>query len=133
METKDKVEILLHEYDTLRDEVVQRYNAIQQQISIFVLMIIGTLTILSTYSEQRWGWSLFLYLLLALGLCVFAFALRINHLDIQKINTRLRELEADINQLAGEQLLKWETYWSGAVTGYFNPFRRYPSSRIDDN
>jgi hypothetical protein len=46
MESKDKITILLHEYDTLRDEVVQRWNAIQQQISIFVVILIGSLTIL---------------------------------------------------------------------------------------
>jgi hypothetical protein len=125
MESKDKITILLHEYDTLRDEVVQRWNAIQQQISIFVVILIGSLTILWSAGgkalEQR-----FLYTLLVLGFCFFGYALILNHRDIQKINRRLRELEADINGLAGEQLLKWETFWSGAVTEYWgksNPKR----------
>jgi hypothetical protein len=128
MESKDKITILLHEYDTLRDEVVQRWNAIQQQISIFVVILIGSLTILWSAGgkalEQR-----FLYTLLVLGFCFFGYALILNHRDIQKINRRLRELEADINGwgAAAEMgnLLEWCSDGilgqseSKALTSYF--------------
>jgi hypothetical protein len=30
----------------------------------------------------------------------------------------LRELEEEINGLAGQRLLKWETLWSAVVVGY---------------
>ena len=53
--------------------------------------------------------------------------------DIGKAAERLRELENDINHRAGEQLLVWETYWGGAVTGILGRARpRAKSTRRAD-
>ena len=43
--------------------------------------------------------------------------------DIKHAAERLQEIESEINRLSGAELLKWETHWGGAVTGWF---RRKP-------
>jgi len=42
----------------------------------------------------------------------------VTYRDIVKAAARIRELEKDINVRAGEDLLVWETFWGGAVTGF---------------
>ena len=69
MEDKDKIDILLHEYDTLRERQFSALMRTQQQISMLILLIVGALTIIWSYGGQRPG-DWLLYALLMLGICI---------------------------------------------------------------
>lgn len=115
----DKIQILLHEYDGLRGEIIQRWVGAQQQISIGVLVLIGVITILFSTKKIKHPQDYFLYGLLGFAVCIFGYAMFQWGRDTNKAAARVREIEAQVNQLAGEELLQWETRWAGAVTGYF--------------
>ena len=105
-DTNDKITILLHEYDSLRSEVVQRY------IGAFQLGVGGS-TALAAFG----AWRLLVndytsIVLVALGFVVLAFVIWQMERDTRRIAAHLRLLEADINKRAGEQLLTWETHFA---------------------
>ena len=114
----DKITILMHEYDTLRDEIVQRNNALQQQNSVGAVVLFGTLTIawsgnLNTYQ------SYILYGLLALGFLIFWYGVWFAFRETDRVIVRLRQIEADVNERAGETLLQWETFWGWSAINHW--------------
>ena len=48
--------------------------------------------------------------------------------DLHKAVQRVREIEIDINDRVGEDLLIWENLWGGAKTGFFGNARPLPRS-----
>ena len=105
-----KVEILLREYDTLRQEVMSRYAAQFQGIGTLGVVIVGLVAAVAAHFDRD----------TCIWLMVGAFAVFIAlfmwaDADISRIAKRLRELERDINKRAGETLLVWETnrVWHG--------------------
>jgi hypothetical protein len=107
---KDRTQVLCHEYDTLRTEAIHRTNNMYQFLTVAAALLVW----LASNARLSLGFcSLFLFFFLI----VFSFGLIIYH-DVERIGRRLRQLERQINDLAGEPLLKWETYWSRAVTGW---------------
>lgn len=124
----DKITILLHEYDGLRGEMVQRWIGMQQQISIGVLVLLGVITVLFQNKIEH-PRDYFLYGLLGIAVCIFIYAMWQVRRDTNKAAERVREIERDVNQRAGEDLLQWETRWGGAVTGYWGtskPIKKVP-------
>jgi hypothetical protein len=117
MTEANKVTILLHEYDTLRDEIVQRMSARQQQISVGVIVFIGLLTILLANNISATG-QFILYGVMTLSLFVFWYAMSATNHVILRAAWRLREIERSVNRRAGEPILQWETYWGGAIVGW---------------
>jgi hypothetical protein len=104
---KDKVQILFHEYDTLRTEAIHRINNGYQLIAGSVALLI--------WLASKWETSSFCVLLIFSLFAVVFFWWRIVR-DLTRLNRWLRELEKEINDLAGEQLLKWETLGSPVAT-----------------
>lgn len=118
----DKIQILLHEYDTLRDEIIQRWVGTQQQISIAVLVFIGIITVL--FSNQiKHPRDYVLYGTLGVAVCIFFYAMWQVDRDTRKAAERVREIERDVNARAGEELLQWESRWGGAVAGFWGSSR----------
>jgi hypothetical protein len=117
--TKDKIDILFKEYDTLRAEILNRTN------NLFTLMAIGggVLTLLLSFKNELRLW---LPLLLFFGL-IFGFIAWINDRNIRRIARRLMQIENQVNHLAGgdEPLLEWETRWGAAAFG-ISRFRKDP-------
>jgi hypothetical protein len=104
------IQVLLHEYDTLRNEILVRSNH-----GLLLFLAIASLflwLVVRGRCERR--------LLVASSIVVCALAVSgwTIYRDISKAASRLRELETEINHRAGEPLLIWETKWGGAVTGY---------------
>jgi len=98
-----KIAVLLSEYSTLRDEVLQRDTALNQVLTVAGASVVGVVTIMLTYSLQL-GTYLLIFLLL------FSYwVFRLIEFDTLHIAKRLLELEADINERTGERLLVWET------------------------
>jgi ABC-type transport system involved in Fe-S cluster assembly fused permease/ATPase subunit len=120
----DKIQILFHEYDTLRTEVIHRINNMYQ-------LIVGSVALL-IWLASKWGTASFCAFLIFSSL-VFLFFWWIIYRGITTLNRRLQQLEEEINGLAGEQLLKWETLWSFVVTGYLYGATPKQATRISNS
>jgi hypothetical protein len=108
---KDKIQILLAEYAGLRMETIHRTNNLYQLIAALVVLL-GFAT-----SRTSFDWRFWLYsgsaatLSTAMGWLLYR--------DTQRAAARVREIEAIVNDLAGESILEWETRWGGGAVGYF--------------
>ena len=115
----DHVEVLFKEYDTLRTEIISRTNNAVQLGTAFAALGFGILT----WSVSRSTIATFqgvvtlAGVMLALVVVYVILNQWLVQLDINNAAARLRELELQINQLCGAELLRWETHWGGAVTG----------------
>lgn len=134
MTEAEKITVILHEYDTLRDEIVQRINSIQQQINIAALVFFGALTFFVGGNIDS-SKAVIIWAVLGASIVVFAYAMWASYRDICRNAARIREIERDVNTRADEQLLQWEQYWGGAAAGsvtwfFFN--RGQPLPRPND-
>lgn len=112
---KDKIQILLQEYGTLRSELVSNGN---RQFQIAALAgVLFTLTLSRPIERRFWIATL----IGVIALCYFGVAMI---RDIRRLARRVSELEAEINRRAGEELLIWKSRWGAGVTGFV--FRRSP-------
>lgn len=102
----NEIQILLHEYDTLRSEIINRTGF------GFQLGAIG-LTALAILLSQR---GLKLWIGLIIGLVLFGGGVAVNIRAIQRAHIRLVRIEKIINDHAGESLLEWETRWGAGWT-----------------
>ncbi len=118
---KEKLTVLLKEYDSLRAEVLARTNHIYQLFAIAG----GAATWLLSRSIDGRFW------LLMCGLATVVLAGWWTSVrDIKKCATRIGELETKVNELVGEDLLQWEKYFGGEATGFFTtkPLKRPTSN-----
>jgi len=111
----EKMQILFKEYDTLRQEIVGRLNGGRQLVAIGVAGMAGVITFLGpAHRRDAIFWGLLCGLGTVLGVLFWS-----THHSIARVGTRLREIEAEINALAGEDLLKWETRFGGGLSKWF--------------
>lgn len=109
IEAKFKIDILLKEYDTLRAEILQRINA--------RFGIIGFLGTLFAFVLSKWEWQPkncsfdVRWPIVALGLTVLLGTWWWFGIRMQRLAARVSSIEKRVNQLAGEELLTWETYY----------------------
>jgi uncharacterized membrane protein len=95
------IEVLLHEYDTLRDEVLSRTSARFQLLGY--LGIAATLLGVSSISNG-WHWvPVVVITLTIIGALWLYFGLAIKRCAI-----RLREIEDDVNGVFHKKVLRWE-------------------------
>ena len=125
----EKIKILLSEYDALSSQIISRFAGQNQLYSMTAAVTIGLLG--AYFADFICGWSLF-WLLVLTALIMTWLWLDIDR-DIAKVALRIRQIEARINFIAGEQLLEWETKWGrGGVIGkhlFRNPFSNAASHR----
>jgi hypothetical protein len=107
---KDKIQILLHEYGTLRMEIIHRTNNLYQLLAVGGALFVW----LMGHAVDRRFW-----ISLSVGLPLLCLGFSVIRRYINKTARRLREIEKTVNSLAGLELLVWETLWAGGVTGYF--------------
>lgn len=125
----------MKEYETLRNEVVQRINA-RQQVAGYGAVIVA---IAATLGGDMGWWR---YLVAALLILLAVGYLRDSNKGIQRIGLHLQELERGVNSLAeelyGEPVLYWETRrqgqrekWIWRGTGIFGGWHlRKPSKEL---
>ncbi len=117
----EKIQILLAEYATLRDEVLQRDSSLNQFIVIGGATVVAIVAAVGTMAAYKisalWLGVSFVGLLGTDALLVFV-GFKMVEFDVLRIAERLLELESAINELAGEQLLAWETTRGIALQGY---------------
>ena len=123
----EKVQVLLHEYDTLRQEILTRTRTGHQILAVAAVPFIWIISQIMTGHPTFWFWVIWI-VFLAASIAAVSVAAWFTMRDIKKAAERIRELEADINSRAGEDLLVWETRWGGAVTGFWGQARPLPKS-----
>ena len=106
----ERVQVLLHEYDSLRDEIQQRIAHVYQVV--IICAVLATWLLGRNMDGRFWVGATFLVLLIA-GFGWF------NGEDIKRAAAQLRAIEQHVNQLTGEDLLIWETHYGGAIAGYW--------------
>jgi hypothetical protein len=100
----DKITILLHEYDTLRNETIQRNTVMFQSIGIYAAVLIGLIIVIS----QK-GFNCTMLSLLVGATVLFLCVLTWIDSDVARAAAQVRRLESDINTRAGEPLLTWQS------------------------
>ena len=101
---EDRIGVLLHEYNTLRQEMLERHTVLYQSIGFGAVIVAGLFTILID------RWWIALCGLFGAGILLM-FGWRRVDLDTACIALRLCALEEEINTLASERLLVWESTW----------------------
>ena len=115
--TSDKVQALLSEYNSLRSEIMQRNSVFNQYCVISVPASVAAVSVV-TSAFPPLGVMLFLVIC-----CLLYVVFRIIEFDTLTAAARVRELEAQINEMAGEPLLTWETDHGLSKIGYRDRFR----------
>jgi hypothetical protein len=118
-EDKIKIQILLEEYNTLRAELISNGNKGFQILALGGALFV---LILSRPIDTRF------WIAITAGLIVVSCTTFAVMRDIRKMAKRVAELEHDINQRAGEELLVWERRWGSAATGFVVHRAPLPSS-----
>jgi hypothetical protein len=97
-----RIEVVLHEYDALHNEIVSRMEARFQLVGF--LAVAGTILSATGIAESS-RWILIIVVLAVLIGIWFAFGAY-----IRRCAVRLREIETWVNdQLGGDALLRWES------------------------
>jgi hypothetical protein len=124
MDVKDKITILLAEYNTLRQEVMAARTNVGQGAGVFAAAIMADVAFGFSYGKNNPEVAIIVAIL-----AVFYFGALVmwNEKGTTSFTRRLREIENEINSLAGERVLVWETiHGSGNMFYETNPnFRGY--------
>jgi hypothetical protein len=106
----ERVQVLLHEYDSLLNLVAQRIAHVYQVV--IICAVLATWLLGRTMDGRFWvGATFILFLIAAFGW--------FNGEDIKRAAAQLRAIEQHVNYLPGEDLLTWETHYGGAIAGYW--------------
>jgi hypothetical protein len=126
MDQKDKIQILLAEYNTLRNELIAR-TGYGFQIGAAIAALITWLL------QQEFTTGAFLGFIFVIGgALLFAW---VNVRDWNKAAAEVRDLEDEINNRAGEHLLTHERLSGAAgrmgfLSGLFDNIERLPKSSL---
>jgi hypothetical protein len=108
----------------------------QQQFYILAAVLTATLGIMASgTTNTKLIISFIVVLFVTVG--IFSFAIWMTFRDVHKMAGRLGEIELQVNDRAGEELLQWERYWGGLANGIlFNrglPLPRPDHLRLNSN
>jgi hypothetical protein len=116
---KDKVTILLHEYNMLRAEILTRTTHGFQLMAVYAVLFVWIM-------QAKEGVRFWLSLAVAVG--TLFIASWISFSNINRCVKRVLELEKDINSRAGENLLVWETQQKRKFVGFLRKPRPAPEN-----
>jgi len=124
---KEKIDILMKEYDALRAEISSRTGYGMQVWAIAAAAI----TWLLGQSDPFAKGHILGFVAIAI---IMAWLTRLNVRDIWKCAIRCREIEHEVNSRAGEHLLVWERLFGPAnmsfLAGLVSPIRPLPRSSL---
>jgi hypothetical protein len=104
---KERLTILLAEYNTLRAEVLAARAAVAQAIGIGAPLALGLMGLAFSAPDE---WPKCPFFVFAALIIVSAVAIAYwNNGNTRAFTARIRALEEDINRRAEERLLLWET------------------------
>ncbi|WP_319574558.1 hypothetical protein [uncultured Desulfobacter sp.] len=107
MDDKDKIDVLLKEYDTLKAEILQRIRSRFAFLGLFISVGAFGLFKASDINSFKIG------VLFFTALFLFAVWWQLGFV-IKRCSKRIAEIEVVINQIAGEKLLRWENEQLGS-------------------
>ncbi|MHC1760540.1 MAG: hypothetical protein AB9917_13730 [Negativicutes bacterium] len=111
-----KVLILLHEYDTLRTELIHRSNNLYQILTVGAMTGIASLGWIGSRNEPILAP---IYIAIIIIFLLLAYLIFLVFYNIKKIAQRVREIEELVDKKTDENyLLQWERIWSSAVNGF---------------
>jgi hypothetical protein len=120
---KEWVAILFKEYDTLRAEVLSRSNSHHQLVAVTATLIAATLAFSVSKIDFTQGFlnaNVYVMVGISLALATAATtALMIARRNTRALGSRIAVLEVRINELAGSDLLSWESNYGSGTKGWF--------------
>jgi hypothetical protein len=117
IEQKDRIQILLTEYTSLRSELNARYSSgfvAIGWVTIAAVWLLGQLT------QPKLGCAFWIGLVILLVGALWS--LRAIVFDVFNAARRVQEIEREVNDRAGERLLMWETERGGLTAHYWRRF-----------
>jgi hypothetical protein len=107
---KEKIQILLAEYSSLRSEINARVSSVYSCISVLIFLIVFVL-------QQPGGRNFYAGIFIAvLGAAICGRFLAYDSFSAAR---RVREIETAINEKAKENLLVWESKRGGLTAGHW--------------
>lgn len=97
---KSRLNVLLAEYNTLRNELVACSNKVYNIVSVGILMIMFALP---NYGKPLFSASLIIGFTFVILLSI------LNSIDTRKLSLRVQQLESEINTYTGKTTLQWES------------------------
>lgn len=129
----ERVKLLLVEHKTLRDEIIARTGHGYQMLSFGATSIAVLVTLVLARNSDP---GLLTIVLIGVLVLLLVFALwtgfRWSARDIRKAAARLRQIEIDINDRVGEDILVWENLSGAAVTGWWGKSVAFDRSKLAD-
>ena len=117
---RDKSQILIAEYNTLRAEILQRSSWQIQMWTVAGAQVVVILGFAIIYSHIYAG-----VIMLCITTLIVGWSLLYNDQDMRIIAHHVRALEVQINALADDELLSWERERGGlAAIGYGERLKR---------
>lgn len=108
---RERIQILLAEYASLRSETNSRIASMYQSGGWAAVIILWFLT-------QAFNYRLVIGLII--GLTAIAYAIRLLSFDLVNAAHRVRELEQELNRRAGTKLMVWESERGGLNKEYWS-------------
>jgi hypothetical protein len=115
LDQSQKIQVLLAEYNTLRADVLDARSSLAKAAALTAAVIVGVFAVYYTSAFSGPKWAPLILVVAALASLLITYAWMEG--ATQGFTRRIRQLEADINARAGEQLLQWETIhgWGGLL------------------
>lgn len=124
----EKISIIMHEYDTLREEIIQKNlntTQIVSQSSIATITLIGVISaVFIANLVSNLAFVLLLITIIPTFIAISGTAILWLSADTRKLSRRIREIERDINKRTGERLLRWENDY-----GWGDTLRKIPKEQ----
>lgn len=101
---EQRLEVLFKEYDTLRTEIISRMGHMFQIIGFGAALVAVFLPWVWSRSTDVHYWVVVPFIAIV---CFGLWAMV--HIEIANAAARIREIELEVNTIAGHDLLRWET------------------------
>ena len=119
LKTTEQIQILLAEYSTLRAEIIQR---ITWKIQLMTAAAAGIAIVGSTLLAGAIYTGVFLLFLVVVFFCTAILFIR---RETSEVVDAIVKLERSINEMAGQELLSWETQKGLSAMGHAARWRRF--------
>lgn len=130
-EEKEKIDILLKEYETLRQEILSRTHNRFLMVGIVGAFLAYTLftnnPILKTYIL---GIGLRTFVLVSGAIALLVIWLWFGYI-VGNLDMRISAIDKRINDLVGEELLEWETRYGWGQWGIFSAASKKKPNKLD--
>ena len=113
IEDRERLQIILAEYSSLRLEKIGRINIGYQMAAVFI----GSIGLFVTERIDTMSIIAIIIVTVLLGLAIWKVLL-----GVLNLATRIKNIEESLNELAGMKLMEWESEWGGASHGLLKAF-----------